>query len=125
MYAANLEGQVAYTLEQNDISEPIVIPTKAAEYISSFPFNSKLELLVSDSVLTVKSGRNRAKFSLFDVNTYPKKLRKRIFSYQLIQKILLTVSNVPLLLVTATRLTAELNVYTFQIKDMLQLTERN
>ena len=31
MYAANLEGQVAYTLEQNDISEPIVIPTKAAE----------------------------------------------------------------------------------------------
>lgn len=79
MYAANLEGQVAYTLEQNDISEPIVIPTKAAEYISSFPFNSKLELLVNNSVLTVKSGRNRAKFSLFDVNTYPKKIEKEDF----------------------------------------------
>ena len=41
MYAANIECQAAYILEQKDITKPIVIPSKAAEYIISFPVNSK------------------------------------------------------------------------------------
>lgn len=76
MYAANIECQAAYILEQKDITKPIVIPSKAAEYIISFPVNSKLEFLVKDSCLTIKSGRTKVRFSLLEGNTYPKRSKK-------------------------------------------------
>ena len=76
MYAASADRQVAIEVVNEEIAEPIVIPTKAVEYLLTFPIYTKTELIVKGTTLTVKNGKSRVKFTLIGAETYPKKLEK-------------------------------------------------